>query len=234
MARYYGSDTQTSRDIQQKRESSAEKKRILLKIANIVVPIVCLCFLVSFMVFSLKVTVPEASDAIDETKAKIDAVNAEISEIEKSKENVVYVDPIVNNAASAVKSVCDLQNQLSEYYYAAALDESGISKSYGDILLSYNNYVGNMKGTVWSDRFSDRYLSLNNSSEMCPYVWTCDSDFIYQGNKTTVTWILYDKSDENRRKPISMVFAEYDNTTGIFTNLRQWLDSHGSESMKRA
>ena len=61
-----------------------------------------------------------------------------------------------------------------------------------------------------------------------------DSDFIYQGNKTTVSWILYARSDENRKQPLSMVFADYDNTSGVFTNLRQWMDNHASESTKRA
>ena len=234
MARHYGADTQTSKELQHKRESSAERKRKFLKIANIAVPIVSLCLLVSFIVFSFKVTIPETSDKIDATKSQIDEVIREISEIDNSDDNIVYVDPITNNAASAVKSVCDLQNQLSEYYYAAALDESGISKSYGSILLSYNNYVNNMKGVVWSDRFSDRYISLKNNSEVCPYVWVCDSDFIYQGNKTTVSWILYARSDENRKQPLSMVFADYDNTSGVFTNLRQWMDNHASESTKRA
>ena len=171
----------------------------------------------------------------EEATKQIESLRAEIKTIMEDKDiNKIYIDPVTNNVHEAAATVCELQNKLSEYYYVTQKGNKKIEKVYGDALLSYGNYVSNMKRDIWADRFIDRYIKTTDTADEVPYIWVCDSDFTYEGSKTSVSWVCYDKSDTNKRNILSVVYADYDATTGIFTNVFQVMDKHASESLNRA
>lgn len=235
MGRHYGSDTKTSIELQKAKDAAKVRHDLFRKIINAVVPVVCISFLVFLIIFNIKVVCPDAEKQTEEATKQIESLRAEIKTIMEDKDiNKIYIDPVTNNVHEAAATVCELQNKLSEYYYVTQKGNKKIEKVYGDALLSYGNYVSNMKRDIWADRFIDRYIKTTDTADEAPYIWVCDSDFTYEGSKTSVSWVCYDKSDTNKRNILSVVYADYDATTGIFTNVFQVMDKHASESLNRA
>ena len=231
MAKVYGANTKAGRQLQEQREAEQREKIRKIKVINKAVIIGCAMVSAAVILADVFIIKPATEDSIEATEKTITVTQKKRDDIKQRVDtgaDIKYIDPAIGNAGETVKKICELQNKLAEWDYEATFNKMGISKDYGDTLLEYSDLTSGSKD-VWTHDMSEEHIRIlkndkNNKVTVlsgCPYVWTCDCNFTYEGSSLTVVFLCYDKSDTEHKNPLSLVSGKYDEQTHTVTDIVQ-------------
>lgn len=139
-----------------------------------------------------------------------DIYNAKNEAMKNVPEVVEWVDPVISNAPTIGKDICNLQNSLSAVYNKELKDKQLNENSKESLGLLTDEHKKLLQDLSYY--FSD--AQDNRRVTWCRYgVWTCDNNFKYEGDVTTIVLKCYAPDDIMQNHLLAYAYFSYNNRT---------------------